>query len=73
MQSLIHRYTILPPAHAGFDGTFRVLMELVRRHVEEEENDLFPKLRKSGLDVTALGKKMAARKSGAKIPKKHSK
>jgi hypothetical protein len=44
---------------------------MVRHHIEEEESDLFPKLRKSGADLDALGKKLIQRKEKleAKIPK----
>lgn len=63
VKSLVHRYTTLTPSQPGYDGTFRVLMELVRHHVEEEEEELFPQLRKSGLDAAALGRRIAARKA----------
>jgi hypothetical protein len=33
----------------------------VRHHVKKEESELFPELRKTGLDLMALGKKVAAR------------
>jgi hypothetical protein len=34
----------------------------VRQHIEEEEGELFPALRRTGSDLAALGKKIAARK-----------
>ncbi|MEM5326365.1 hemerythrin domain-containing protein [Paraburkholderia sp. JHI2823] len=63
VKSLIQRFTTLTPLHAGFDATFRVMTELVRHHVQEEEADLFPRLRKSNLDLGRLGQRIAARKA----------
>ncbi|HZV66006.1 MAG TPA: hemerythrin domain-containing protein, partial [Telluria sp.] len=37
--------------------------EQIDHHVEEEEGEMFPKVRKSGLDLVALGQQMAARKA----------
>ena len=68
---LIDKFTTLRAGEAGFDATFKVLSEMVRDHVEEEESDLFPKLRKSGANLEALGKKMMQRKEEleSKLPK----
>ncbi|SPB13733.1 cation-binding protein [Caballeronia novacaledonica] len=68
---LIEKFTTLKAGQAGFDATFKVMSEMVRHHIEEEESDLFPKLRKSGADLDALGAKLVQRKQQleAKIPK----
>jgi hemerythrin superfamily protein len=68
---LIDKFTKLRPGEAGFDATFKVMSEMVRHHIEEEESDLFPKLRKSGADLEALGRKLMRRKEQleSKIPK----
>ena len=34
----------------------------MKHHVKEEENELFPKVRSSGLDLDALGRQLAGRK-----------
>ncbi|SAL85641.1 cation-binding protein [Caballeronia arvi] len=68
---LIDKFTKLHAGEAGFDATFKVMSEMVRHHIEEEESDLFPKLRKSGADLEALGGKLMRRKEEleAKLPK----
>jgi hemerythrin-like domain-containing protein len=68
---LIDKFTKLKAGDKGFDATFKVLTEMVSHHIEEEESDLFPKLRSSGADLDALGKKLMKRKEQleAKIPK----
>jgi hemerythrin-like domain-containing protein len=62
VKSLIARFETLKAGDRGFDATFKVMSELVRQHIEEEEGELFPALRRTGSDLAALGKKIAARK-----------
>jgi hemerythrin superfamily protein len=57
----------LDPTHERFDAKVTVLMENVRHHVEEEETDFFPKVRRE-LGRTALadlGEAMADAKKSA--------
>src|SRR5688572_16236824 len=57
----------LPAKHERFDAKVTVLIENVRHHVEEEEQDYFPKVRKE-LDreaLDAMGKAMASAKKVA--------
>jgi hemerythrin superfamily protein len=68
---LIEKFATLKPGQKGFDATFKVLSEMVKHHVEEEESELFPNLRKSGMDLDELGSRMMKRKEQleARLPK----
>ena len=48
---------------AHFDALVTVLKEYVKHHVEEEESEFFPKVRRLGLDTVALGAQMQTAKA----------
>lgn len=48
---------------AFFDAKVQVLSEQIEHHVDEEEKELFPKVRKADLDLETLGEQLALRKS----------
>jgi hypothetical protein len=70
VKTLIEKFESLTPGADGFDATFKVLSENVRHHVEEEEGELFPQLRKTNIDLALLGKQLVKRKGAlmAKLP-----
>lgn len=45
-----------------WDAKVTVLGEYIKHHVKEEQNEMFPKVRKSKLDLKALGEQLQARK-----------
>ncbi|SPB12842.1 cation-binding protein [Caballeronia novacaledonica] len=62
VKTLIERITSLRAGDDGFDATFKVLKENTTHHIEEEETTLFPEVRKTQMDLVAIGAKLAARK-----------
>jgi hypothetical protein len=52
----------MTPDAPSYDATVKVLGKYVEQHVRKAEGELFPKARASGLDMAALGKRIAVRK-----------
>lgn len=64
---LLSELADMDPQHERFDAKVTVLMENVRHHVEEEESDLFPKVRKrlGRNDLADVGEALAEAKKSA--------
>ncbi|MCR5885875.1 hemerythrin domain-containing protein [Rhizobacter sp. J219] len=62
-KDLIAQIRGMQPADELYDAKVTVLGEYIDHHVKEEEKEMFPKLRKSELDLKELGVSLQARKS----------
>ena len=61
-KDLIAQLADMAPDDDLYDAKVKVLSELIEHHVEEEEDEMFPKLKKAKLDTAELGPRMAERK-----------
>ena len=59
---LIRQLERMKPGNPKYAATFTVLCEYIEHHVKEEEDEMFPKLRRARLNLQGLGKKLMARK-----------
>ena len=62
-KELIAQLESMQPGDDLYDAKFTVLGESVNHHIREEQNEMFPKVRKTKLDLNALGEQMAQRKA----------
>jgi hypothetical protein len=61
-KQLISEIESLEPGEELYDAKVKVLGEYVNHHVKEEEEELFPKVRKSDLDLKEIGARLKERK-----------
>ena len=61
-KELIAQIEAMSPDEDLYDAKVTVLGEYIDHHVKEEEGELFPKCRKSDMDLEGLGEALAARK-----------
>lgn len=73
-KDLIAQIRGMQPSDELYDAKVTVLGEYIDHHVKEEEKEMFPKLKKTELDLKELGASLQARKSelmGEEAPKAH--
>ena len=61
-KDLIAQIEGMSPDDELFKAKVKVLGEYIKHHVKEEENELFPKLKKTDLDLKDLGGQLQSRK-----------
>ncbi|HEX3203169.1 MAG TPA: hemerythrin domain-containing protein [Nitrospiraceae bacterium] len=59
---LMHELRGMAPSDERFDAKFRVLAEMVKHHVKEEEAEMFARARTGDLDLHQLGQRLQAAK-----------
>jgi len=62
-KDLISQIRSMSPDDDLYDAKVSVLGEYIDHHVQEEEGEMFPKCRKSEMDLAALAEALAERKS----------
>lgn len=61
-KDLIEQLAAMKPDDDQYDAKVTVLKEYIEHHVKEEEEDMFPKIKASGLDLDHYGEQLAERK-----------
>lgn len=61
-KALIAQLQAMKPGDDHYDAIVKVLDEQIEHHVEEEEGEMFPKVKKAKVDTAMLGEQMSARK-----------
>lgn len=61
-KELIAQIQSMSPDEDLYDAKVTVLGEYIDHHVQEEEGEMFPKVKKAKLDLDGLGDELAARK-----------
>ena len=62
-KDLIAQIEGMQPSDNLYDAKVKVLSEYIDHHVKEEEKEMFPKLRKTELDLKELGASIKSRKA----------
>lgn len=61
-KDLIEQLQAIDSSDPTYDAKVTVLGEYVNHHIEEEEKEMFPKVKKAKVDLEALGEELAALK-----------
>lgn len=62
-KDLMTQLSGMDPTDPYYDAKAKVLEEMIEHHVEEEETEYFPEVRRSDMDLKAIGEEMKARKA----------
>lgn len=62
VMDLIEQLEGVEPGGEMYDAKVKVLSEYVKHHVKEEQDEMFPKVKASSVDIVELGARMVARK-----------
>jgi len=62
LKDLIAQIEDAEPDSEMYDAKVKVLSEYVKHHVKEEQSEIFPKVKKSDVDLNSLGAELAQRK-----------
>jgi hemerythrin superfamily protein len=62
VKDLIAQVEGVAPDGEMYDARVKVMGEFVKHHVKEEQTEMFPKAKKTKVDMWALGEQMLARK-----------
>ncbi|MEP7208683.1 MAG: hemerythrin domain-containing protein [Casimicrobiaceae bacterium] len=65
-KDLIAQIEGMEPDESHYDAKVKVLGEEVAHHIEEEQDEMFKKVRQTKIDTKALGEQMAQRKEELK-------
>jgi hemerythrin superfamily protein len=61
LKDIVGRLEMAPTSDPLYDAGVKVLSEYTKHHVREEENELFPKVQQTDLDLQALGQQLEQR------------
>ena len=67
-KDLIAQILAMDPQDDLYDAKVKVLSEQIEHHVQEEEDEMFPKAKKAKLDLMALGAAIEQRKAEIQLP-----
>lgn len=62
-KQLITELNAMQPGDDLYDAKFTVLGEYVKHHIQEEEKQIFPKVKKAKMDIDSLGDDLRQRKT----------
>lgn len=71
LKDLIAQVEGVEPDGEMYDAKIKVLSEYVKHHVKEEQNEIFPKVKASNLDLVELGAQLTERKEELLAAKLH--